>query len=99
MPARVLFSGAARNDLNDIFDWIAAHAGPDRAIAYVRRIERQCLDLQSFPERGTRRDDVRPGLRTIGFERRVTIAFTVRDGAVVVLRILYAGRSLDQAFL
>jgi hypothetical protein len=29
--------------------------------------------LETFPQRGTRRDDLRPGPRTIGFRRRVTI--------------------------
>jgi hypothetical protein len=42
-----------------------------------------------FPERGRRRDDLRPGLRIIGFGRRVTIAFHVAD---------YAGRDLRRAF-
>jgi toxin ParE1/3/4 len=34
----------------------------------------------------------------LGFERRVTIAFTVIEEDVIFLRILYAGRSLDLAF-
>ncbi len=32
-----------------------------------------CL-LRTFPERGTKRNDIRQGLRTMGFERRATIA-------------------------
>jgi toxin ParE1/3/4 len=42
--------------------------------------------------------NLRPGLRTIGFERRATIAFTVKGEDVIILRILYGGRSLDLAF-
>ena len=42
-------------------------------------------------ERGHRRDDVRPGLRIIGFERRVTVAFTVSETHVVILRRFYSG--------
>lgn len=53
-----------------------------------------CLGLAEFPERGTRRDEVRPGLRTLGFRRRVTIAFQVTPTRVVVVRVLYAGRDL-----
>jgi len=67
------------------------------ALAYTDRIRRHCLDFKPFPERGTRRDELRAGLRTVGFERRVTIAFTIRNRRVVILRILYAGRSLDHA--
>ena len=48
--------------------------------------------------RGSSREDLFPGLRIIGFERRVTIAFTVTQDAVVILRLLYAGRSVDAAF-
>jgi toxin ParE1/3/4 len=55
------------------------------------------MKMAAFPQRGTARGDVRPGLRTIGFERRATIAFTIDDENVVILRILYAGRSLDLA--
>jgi toxin ParE1/3/4 len=59
---------------------------------------RYCLGFATFPERGTRRDDLRPGLRTIGFGRRVTIAFHVSDDRVTIDRILYAGRDLARAF-
>jgi toxin ParE1/3/4 len=51
--------------------------------------------LVTFPERGTRRDDVRPGLRGIGFGRRIPIAFHITAGTIVVDRILYGGRSLN----
>jgi toxin ParE1/3/4 len=54
--------------------------------------------MTSFPQCGTSRDDIRPGLRTLGFERRATIAFTAQGDDVIILRILYAGRSLDPAF-
>jgi toxin ParE1/3/4 len=60
----------------------------------VERIEAYCLGFADFPERGTRRDDLMPGLRVIGFERRVTIAFHVDARTVTVDRILYGGRDL-----
>jgi toxin ParE1/3/4 len=47
--------------------------------------------------RGTRRDDIRPGLRVVGFERRVTIAFHVDDTTVTIDRILYGGREIEDA--
>lgn len=51
--------------------------------------------LQDFPERGTIRSDIRPGMRVIGFERRVSVAFVIEGNDVVILRILYAGRHAD----
>jgi toxin ParE1/3/4 len=98
MPAQVLFSASAQADLDELFEWIADRAGLSTALAYTGRIRRFCLGLQPFPERGTKRDDLRVGLRTVGFERRVTIAFAIRADQVVILRVLYAGRSLERAF-
>ena len=42
-------------------------------------------------ERGHLREDIRPDLRIVGFEKRVTIAFTIIDNRVVILRIFYGG--------
>jgi hypothetical protein len=38
-----------------------------------------------------------PGLRTIGFERRATIAFQVMQDEVVILRIFYGGEDYERA--
>lgn len=92
---RVVFSRDARADLYAIYEWIAEAADPDTGLGYVGRIERFCHALANGSERGTRRDGVRPGLRTLGFERRVTIAFTVDEERVTVLRLLYAGRTME----
>jgi toxin ParE1/3/4 len=96
--ARVVFAETAQADLDGIFAWIADQAGFEIAGAYTARIERFCRGMTPFPQRGTARDDIQQGLRTLGFERRATIAFTVIGEDVIILRILYAGRSLDLAF-
>ena len=49
----------------------------------------------TFPERGTRRDDLAPGIRTIGFERRATIAFAVSADTVRIVRVFYGGRDFE----
>jgi toxin ParE1/3/4 len=94
---RVIFSPEAEADLIELYDYIANEAGPDRAIGYIERIEKSCLSLERVSERGTKRDDLRPGLRIMGFERRVTIAFHVEPATVTVDRILYGGRDLGRA--
>ena len=53
------------------------------------------MALASFPERGTRRDDILPGLRTIGFEHRASIAFRVTGEQVEIMAIAYAGRAFE----
>lgn len=98
MTRRVVFSPEARTDIRQLYLFIAERSGDARALAYAGRIEAFCLSLADFPERGTKRDDLRPGLRTTGFERRATIAFTIAADAVTILRILYGGRDLDATF-
>jgi hypothetical protein len=50
-----------------------------------------------MPERGTKRDDLRPKLRTVGFRRRATILFEVDFAVrrVVIHGVYYAGRSFE----
>jgi plasmid stabilization system protein ParE len=95
---RVIFSPEALADLLALYDYIADEAGAGVALGYVERIEAHCRRLDAFPERGTVRSDIRPGLRIIGFERRVTIAYHVEPEAVVINRILYGGRNIETAF-
>jgi toxin ParE1/3/4 len=54
------------------------------------------LALTTFPERGIVRDDLLPGLRIIGFERRASIAFIVEAETVRILRIFYSGRDFPR---
>lgn len=51
------------------------------------------MQLQTLPNRGVVRNDVRPGLRVIGFRKRVAIHFEVSESAVTVLAFTYAGRN------
>jgi len=41
---------------------------PRTALAYVERLEGYCLGFDLASERGHRRDDIREGLRTVGFD-------------------------------
>ncbi len=80
MKARaVSFSPSALDDLRQLGDWIAERAGVEMAANYIGRIESYCLGFALSGERGHRRDDIRPGLRIVGFARRIAIAFAVSD--------------------
>ena len=98
MRRRIVFSPEAQADLLSLYDYIADQSGEARAIAYVEQIEAYCQGFVTFPNRGTRRDDIRDGLRTVGFKRRLTIAFHVEAERVVFDRILYGGRDVERAF-
>lgn len=97
MERRVVYSPEAAADLFGLYEHIAKQSGPARAIGYIQRIENHCAAFRFSAERGTRRDDLRPGLRIAGFERRVTIAFHVEPTRVVIDRILYGGRDVGRA--
>lgn len=98
MAHRIVFAPEAQADLLELYDIIARSGGEERALAYIERIETSCLGLATFPERGTRRHDIRPGLRVIGFAQRVAIVFHVTTMTVTIDRILYGGRDFGAAF-
>lgn len=93
----VILSPEARADLLHLYDWIAEAASPAAALAYVERIEAYLRSFDLASERGTLRDDIRPGLRMIGFQRRLSIAFTVDAERVTILRIFYGGQDWEAA--
>lgn len=97
MTHRVVFSPEARAQLVDLYRYIAREAVPATAQTFTDAIVAYCEALRTFPLRGTRRDEVVSGLRTIGFCRRVTIAFTVDDDAVTILGVFYAGQDYERA--
>jgi toxin ParE1/3/4 len=88
---------AAETDLADLYRYIAEQSGStERAISYIRRVREWCESLLPFPESGRRRDDLRPGIRIIGFERRVLIAYMILpSGDVEIGRIFYGGRNYE----
>ena len=94
----VIFAPEARADLFQLYETIAGPAGRLVALAYVERLEAFCLKLDLASERGRMRDDLRPGLRITGFRRRVTVAFSVDEDRVMILRLFYGGHDWERAF-
>lgn len=98
MPHEVVFSPEAREDLIQLYLFIAEQSGSERALAYTERLEAYCRSFANLPERGMRRDDLVSGLRVVGFERRVSLAFLVSSNTVTFVRVLYGGRDLGAVF-
>src|SRR5690606_850048 len=94
---RVVFTEAALDQLNSIFLYVAAEASIRTAERFVSDITDYCEGLVPFPERGQRRDELRPGLRLVGFRRQVTIAFRIDAEAVHILGVFYGGRDVEAA--
>ena len=93
----VVFAPEARDDLLRLYESIAKAAGVSVALAYIERMETYCLGFDIASERGHTRDDIRAGLRIVGFERRVTVAFSVEDARLTILRVLYGGQNWEEA--
>jgi toxin ParE1/3/4 len=98
MIYKVAFRPGAEADLFALYQYISERSGRTRAGDYIARIEAACMALATFPERGTKRDDLAPGIRTIGFKRRATIAFRIEKDTVRIVRIFYAGRDFEAHF-
>lgn len=94
---QVIFTPDAAADLEAIYDSVADANSAAVAAQYEQRLREFCEGLAYGAERGSLRGDIRPDLRVIGFERRVSVAFVVEEGRVVVLRLFYGGRDWGSA--
>ncbi len=93
----VIFSPEAQEQLTSLYRYISAAASPEIAERYTSSIVAYCESLQDFPLRGTRRDDVRPGLRITNYKKRAVIAFAVNTDLVSIIGIYYGGQDYETA--
>jgi plasmid stabilization system protein ParE len=100
MTYSIRFAQEAQAQLEAIQEYIT-QASPcsTKAARFVEGIVDYCESFETFPERGTRRDDLLPGLRIIGYRRSVTVAFRVNTVAktVSVVGVFYGGQDYDTA--
>lgn len=93
----VVFAPEAEDNLVELFECIAEQGSPEVAARYTEAIVTYCEGLASFSHRGTKRDDVRPGLRITNYQGRAVIAFSVDDSkeTVAILGVFYGGRDYE----
>lgn len=82
--------------MEEIHDYIAAHASDKRAKHYLAKIRDYCMGFEMFPNRGIHRDDIAPGIRVVGFRRRVSIVFRVEEDVCWILGVHYGGRNIEE---
>jgi len=92
----VRFSRRSHADLISIYEYVSAKSDSSRALAYFERIRDYCLMLNRFPQRGTSYDYVLQGVRVVGFERRVSIAFRIKGQTIEIVRVMYGGRNVEK---
>lgn len=91
----VRLSSEAEADLVEIYCCIST-ASMSSLVArqYVDRLIAYLHSFDVFPERGSLRNDVREGLRVVGFERSISVAFIVEEESVVILRLAQHGQRI-----
>ncbi len=95
MSHRVVFSPEAQEQLVELYRYIAQAASPVTAARYTEAIVAYCEGLRDFPLRGTKRNDIRPGLRVTNYKKRVVIAFGVVAETVSILGVFYGGQDYE----
>lgn len=94
----IIITPEAEDDLDHLYDEISERASPLIAFSFISRIEAFCRSLTHAAERGTDRSTIAQGMRSLGFERRVTIVLQVDDTTAKVVRIFPAGRNWIDEF-
>jgi len=95
MQYTVIFTPEAQEQLATLYHYIAAAASPKIAERYTSAIVTYCEGLQTFPHRGNRRDDIRPGLRITNHKKRAVIAFDVDAERVSIIGVFYGGQDYE----
>ena len=69
----------------------------DLADRTVDAIRAYVKGFHERPHRGTKRDDLRQGLRIVPFKKRTAVAFEVDEGkrTVTILRVFYGGQDYE----
>jgi plasmid stabilization system protein ParE len=92
MRYTVVFSPEAEEQLAALYRYIAAAASPETAARFTGAIVSFCEGLQTLPNRGTARDDLRPGLRITNYRKRTVVAFIVDAETVAIVGVFYGGQ-------
>lgn len=92
----VIVSRRAEEELREIWRWIALDS-PDAADRVLLRIDTKLQALRDFPDIGTIRDDIRPGVRML-VEGNYLLLYEHRevDGLVELVSVVDGRRDLGE---
>lgn len=94
-PRDVLFSPEAETQIVALYEYLAVRASPAIAETYTSAIIERCEQLGEMPLAGVARDDIRRGLRTTFFRKRVVIAYAVATKTVTILAVFHGGQDWE----
>ncbi|MPW22246.1 type II toxin-antitoxin system RelE/ParE family toxin [Paraburkholderia sp. CNPSo 3157] len=92
---KVKFAPEFFDQLLDVEDFIARNSKSELiADRYTKSVKEYCKTFKTAAERGTRRDDLMPGIRIVGFDSTV-LAFSVQEDEVWFLGVFYGGQDYE----
>ncbi len=96
---QVIFSPESQDQIAELYRYIEAAGSPQTALAYTDALVDFCEGMAVFPERGTPREDIRPGLRTTNYRGSAIIAYVIWGNVVHILGIYYGGQDYESLLL
>lgn len=87
MPYRVLRHPLVDRDIARIAAWLLQFTTPASVAGKIAALDRDVTALGDNPHRGSRRDEISPGLRAIPSARKGVIALEINE-RIRVVRIL-----------
>lgn len=94
---RLIWSPEAEKDLEGIWSYLAQQSSIARADARAGMIIAACDRLSEWPMSGRRRDNIRPGLRSVPVVPDV-IFYRVAAQCVEIVRIIDGRRDIEAEF-
>ena len=94
----VVFSYGMDQDIFELRDYIALKRSIAIAENFLEGLITECETLGLAPYRGTKRRELRPNMRLLGYKHAVSVLFRVEEDkhVVVLLGISYRGRSINR---
>ena len=95
--AKVIKSAKARNDLKEIFNYIADNSSNSQATKFLKALESTMQTLADSPGVGTSRDHLEPSL--LGFPKDKHLIFyqKMEDG-IQIIRVIHSSRDIESQF-
>jgi toxin ParE1/3/4 len=92
--SRVRFTARAREDLLDIWIYVAKSSSEAAADRVYDNIEQICLLLEDHPRLGRARPEINPEARSLVIERWLTL-YRITEHSAQIVRILDGSRDLS----
>ncbi|OON42186.1 plasmid stabilization protein [Izhakiella australiensis] len=95
MSYRVVFSPEAEQQMIALHEYISANGNQIVANGFIADLLDYLEGFVIFPERGNRRDDIRPGMRVTNFRHRTVIAFAIDGDNILIAGIYHGGADYE----